>query len=175
LASKTPVDTEYSSKKPKELTYSYSAKPYNEQELQKIRDTNKSFVATHRHDTIKLVYPVDPRLKITSKVRSDYKCEFDSFHQTFLTEDYLQYTESHHLLPMAAKKNYRNVNLDCLENLVSLCPNCHRAIHYGHAVLRSKMANKLLQQRSKMLMQVGLTNRQIEDVAKVFYTCDIIW
>jgi len=45
--------------------------------------------------------------------------------------------EGHHLIPLTVKnslffKQKYNINLDCTQNLVSLCPNCHQSIHYGN-------------------------------------------
>ena len=44
------------------------------------------------------------------------------------------YMEAHHLVPIAHQKDMWDkytINIDCIENLVSLCPICHKAFHYG--------------------------------------------
>ncbi|HDY7447493.1 TPA: HNH endonuclease [Vibrio vulnificus] len=37
------------------------------------------------------------------------------------------YLEVHHIIPLSQG------GLDSLENVISLCPNCHRKIHFGPA------------------------------------------
>ena len=32
---------------------------------------------------------------------------------------------------MSSQKNFLHANIDREENIVCICPNCHRAIHYG--------------------------------------------
>lgn len=66
--------------------------------------------------------------------RADYKCEVDSAHVTFLRRNInVGYTEAHHLIPLYAQSDerFKNVNLDCPDNIVSLCSNCHNQLHYG--------------------------------------------
>ena len=61
----------------------------------------------------------------TAKIGENH-ATFESIHGT-------QYLEAHHLIPMKAQKDFlsENINLDRLENIVALCPNCHKAVHYG--------------------------------------------
>jgi len=40
------------------------------------------------------------------------------------------YLEVHHLRPLS-EQSYTNENLDVLSNVIALCPNCHREIHFG--------------------------------------------
>ena len=66
--------------------------------------------------------------------RAGYKCEYNKEHLTFIKKsDGNNYTEVHHLVPLELQflDKFKNVNLDCLANVVSLCSNCHNQIHYG--------------------------------------------
>ena len=36
----------------------------------------------------------------------------------------------HHLIPLRMQHDFEN-SLDVVGNIVSICPNCHRLIHYG--------------------------------------------
>lgn len=60
--------------------------------------------------------------------KSNFKCFFDSSHITFETNQMENYLEGHHIIPMCFSDSFK-FNLDIEENLVPLCPNCHRKIH----------------------------------------------
>ena len=54
--------------------------------------------------------------------------------------------EAHHLIPVAFQQEIWDkfhINVDCLENLVSLCPNCHKAFHFGTPKVRAMMVERL--------------------------------
>lgn len=55
--------------------------------------------------------------------------------------------EGHHLIPMKAQKNFEN-NIDRSDNICCLCPNCHRAIHYG--TIKEKRTRLALLYNSKI-------------------------
>ena len=42
----------------------------------------------------------------------------------------MPYMEPHHLVPMAYQEQFEH-KLDRVNNIVSLCSNCHNEIHYG--------------------------------------------
>lgn len=69
----------------------------------------------------------------------DYKCFFDHFateeqdhkaHELnyFRTKKNLTYLEGHHMVQMENSKFFEK-DVDILENIIPLCPNCHRKIH----------------------------------------------
>ncbi len=82
-------------------------------------------------------YSTDPRLAKTAIKKAGYVCELsgkvEGKHTTFNSARGTKYLEAHHLVPMKAQKDYisSGVNLDRMENIVALCPNCHKAVHYG--------------------------------------------
>ncbi len=54
----------------------------------------------------------------------------DADHITFTSQfDDNPYMEAHHLIPMAVQDFYEN-SLDFVNDIVCLCPTCHRKIHY---------------------------------------------
>lgn len=76
-----------------------------------------------------------------------YTCECNREHKTFISKTSgKQYMEAHHLIPMAYQVKiwgeYQK-NIDCLENLVSLCPICHKAFHYGTDEVKSRIIEDL--------------------------------
>jgi 5-methylcytosine-specific restriction protein A len=75
---------------------------------------------------------------------SEFKCEIDKNHSSFLTKNGSLYVEGHHLVPLSAQGNFSN-SLDVVGNIVILCPNCHRQLHYGsniHSILKSLFEKK---------------------------------
>ena len=76
-------------------------------------------------------YSTDYRLSKTALANASFLCEIDNTHKTFKTKYKIDYAEAHHLIPMKEQKNYLNVNIDRTENIICLCPTCHKAIHYA--------------------------------------------
>lgn len=145
------------------------ALPYDSDELADL--SKRVFTGKPTSGAPKIYYPVDPRLTATCRSLAIYRCEADSSHDTFLAASGHPYVESHHLVPMAAQKSYRHINLDSLDNLVALCPLCHRAIHHGTPSVREKLLQPLLQSRLKRLKAMGFSDRDLTDIALVFYDC----
>ena len=61
---------------------------------------------------------------------NNYHCAIDSNHSTFQTRSDVPYMEAHHLIPCTvsnSKKFKEKSKLDREENIVCICPNCHRA------------------------------------------------
>lgn len=60
-----------------------------------------------------------------------YLCEGDCGSELFTRKDgKTSYTEAHHLIPLEFQQ-YFDYSLDVEANVVSLCPRCHRLLHYG--------------------------------------------
>lgn len=66
-----------------------------------------------------------------AKKFASYICEYDNNHVTFLNNyENKPYIEAHHLIPMATQGLFQ-YNIDFADNIIRLCPNCHRRIYYG--------------------------------------------
>jgi len=92
---------------------------------------------------------------------ANYKCQIDSSHETFLTNRNVQYMEGHHLIPCTiinAKlfKLKVNVNIDCVENIVCVCPTCHRAVHFGNWKTKENIIKILFRLQKEKLMGIGI-------------------
>jgi 5-methylcytosine-specific restriction protein A len=83
----------------------------------------------------------DPIIRDLALKRAYFKCELDNSHQTFIYNQE-QFMEGHHLIPIEYQHLFTN-SLDVVSNIISLCPNCHRKIHYGEPLERIEMATKL--------------------------------
>lgn len=89
--------------------------------------------------------------------RANYQCELDPGHETFAwrgrSHDFI---EAHHLIPMSLQEDFL-VSLDVPENVVALCPLCHRLFHSGKSADLRPLIKRLLKERSP-----GLLDREIE-------------
>jgi 5-methylcytosine-specific restriction protein A len=71
----------------------------------------------------------DPGISKAALENANFLCEFDFQHNTFISSATgKQFVEAHHLIPMQFQNNF-DVSIDVPENIISLCPNCHRAFH----------------------------------------------
>ena len=61
-----------------------------------------------------------------------YICEGECGCDLFIRQDgKTNYTEGHHLIPLSFQPLFE-YSLDVEANVVSLCPRCHRLLHYGY-------------------------------------------
>ena len=101
-----------------------------------------------------------------------YKCAADAGHKTFMTTKNLPYMEGHHLIPCTADNakyfwEEKHVNIDCVENIVCLCPTCHRRIHYGSKEEREEILTLLYHKQIKKLKSVGL-DIKLEELMELY-------
>lgn len=113
-------------------------------------------------------YKTNPRIAKTSLMLADFKCEINKAdHITFMSKNGRQFMEAHHLIPMHAQKDF-SINLDRVENIVCICPNCHSAIHLGSDSVRLDYLKRLYDQRIEKLRAVGL-NISFGDLFSKYY------
>jgi 5-methylcytosine-specific restriction enzyme A len=100
-----------------------------------------------------------PRSQKVSKIaleNSNYQCEFDTSHNTFTHKQTgKQFLEVHHLVPMEKQSEFA-FNLDVPENIIALCPNCHRMIHLSSKETKEPMLTKFLNSRTQGLYSRGI-------------------
>ncbi|MFQ6726948.1 MAG: hypothetical protein ACLRFF_01165 [Alphaproteobacteria bacterium] len=101
-------------------------------------------------------YKTNPRISKTALALAECKCQcHPDEHITFLSKLGQQYMEAHHLIPMCAQKDF-DVNLDRIENIVSICPICHSAIHLGADSVRLEILKTLYDMKIDGLKEAGL-------------------
>lgn len=88
--------------------------------------------------------------------QQNYKCQVDLSHKSFITPSGMPYMEKHHLISMKFYEEYEN-DLDDINNIVSLCPNCHRQIHLGDKKDVSKIIEILFTKQKDLLTSSGLS------------------
>ena len=102
------------------------------------------------------------RLSKKALFDANYSCAIDVSHKTFITNRNVPYMEGHHLIPCTVsnseyfKKKF-DKNIDCYENIVCLCPNCHREIHFGEWETKSQKIKLLFKKQQKKLESIGIS------------------
>lgn len=96
----------------------------------------------------------NPALAKTAIKKADYQCEYDAGHQSFIASNGKPYMEAHHLIPLSKQNDFEK-SLNQVGNIVCLCPNCHKEIHYGQK--RKEMVENLLTKRTNILEKIGLS------------------
>lgn len=100
-------------------------------------------------------YKTNARIAKTALHLADYKCEINPEHITFISKLGKPYMEAHHLIPMAYQKDF-SINIDRIENIVSICPICHSAIHLGDVSTRLEILRKLYDKKEEGIKRAGL-------------------
>lgn len=85
-----------------------------------------------------------------------YACQHDNNHWSFVSGSTGKlYLEPHHLVPISLQAEFSN-SLDCVANIIVLCPNCHRAIHYGDIPTKRALLTKFFGERVNDLKMSGV-------------------
>ncbi|ENL1287737.1 HNH endonuclease [Vibrio parahaemolyticus] len=112
-------------------------------------------------------YPRSPAKAANAIKKSKYKCQFNSDHDSFISGASLKaYVEVHHLVPLSSSDKF-TVSLDVPANLIVLCPNCHRAIHFGTAEIKKEYLEKFYHERRDTLEQSGIRIK-LEDLFEFY-------
>ena len=103
----------------------------------------------------------DAQVKEAALNNADFLCENDNTHQSFIWKRYSdkQYVEGHHLIPMNAQDDFRDINLDRTENIFALCPACHRAFTSAITSYKKELFLILFNLRQEKYSEIfGITN-----------------
>jgi len=100
------------------------------------------------------VYRINPDKSRRAIIESNYLCEANEEHKSFIRKNSTyQYTEAHHLIPRKFQNDFQH-SLDVTANIVSLCSNCHNQLHYGENI--EDILKVLYYKREKRIKKVGL-------------------
>lgn len=103
-----------------------------------------------------LKYPRDPSIAASALYHAKFKCEYNINHETFLSyRSGKQFMEAHHLIPLENHDKFE-YSLDIVPNILSLCPNCHRAFHCAGSEIKHAMIDHFLNMRSEKLKASGI-------------------
>ena len=101
-------------------------------------------------------YRRDINEAIQAKKNINWVCEMDANHTTFISEaDNNPFVEAHHLIPMSVQDAYP-YSFDFADNIVSLCPNCHRLVHHSARNTRKKAIEKFFESRKHLFKDHGI-------------------
>lgn len=96
-------------------------------------------------------------------IKSNYTCELNPEHEYFVSRfTGKNYVEAHHLIPMEFQDKFAT-SIDIESNIVSLCPVCHKMIHFAALEDKSDLILDLLSKRIDRLGHAGIkiTNDEI--------------
>ena len=142
---------------------------YSDEELKKLYDSRKNQKPVEQLKQSSRI-KTDPKLKATCLRNHNYTCEIDSNHKTFMnTKNEHEYMESHHFIPIKAQKDFPELWLDDLFNLICLCPTCHAQFHYGSKDAKIAVFNKIYKLRKKELEEKGIDENKIVDILNEYY------
>lgn len=86
-------------------------------------------------------------IKSQALLLANYKCEVNNNHITFTAESTSKnYMEVHHIIPLKYQ-SYFNDSIDIIENVIVLCPNCHKALHYGTYEVKKDLLKLIIEKR----------------------------
>ena len=97
-------------------------------------------------------------------IKSGYTCFVNADHKTFYTDKGVPYMEAHHLIPFKYQKEFP-YSLQVPANVVCLCPQCHRELHYGKN--RKEILRQLYDDRVEALKECGL-NISFDDLLRYY-------
>lgn len=116
-------------------------------------------------------FRTNPLLGKIAIKKAYFSCEKDYRHETFISKKtHEKYMEAHHLIPVCFQKviwDKYHVNIDCVENLVSLCPTCHKAIHYGTKEVQRAIITELYARCAPKYRSIGL-NISLEEILNLY-------
>ena len=106
--------------------------------------------------------PARDSVKIAqAKGACNYCCQIDPDHKSFTSaHTHKNYVEGHHIIPMNHQDSF-NYSLDVLANIIVLCPNCHRLLHYAIKPERVDKLYRIYDERQERFSNAGiLTDRK---------------
>lgn len=129
-----------------------SNEPQNKTKLPQIQDIpkDKPEILEESREIVKR----DSRVVDNALAFAGYICELECGAELFVVKEGSHaYTEGHHLIPLGYQKEFMH-SLDVEANVVSLCPACHRKLHYG--VSSEQEIEKLYIERRERLKKCGI-------------------
>ena len=100
-----------------------------------------------------------------------YCCEHNPNHETFISaKSHKNFMEAHHLVPVKYQQliwSKYHINVDCVENIVSLCPTCHRAFHNGTKEVKSQIIGNIYEKLIPRYKSIHF-NITLDEIKKLY-------
>lgn len=157
--------------------------PYDEKYVEEIDNINEESINVNQAKNAHLKNPqkvsISKKFKMSKNpiigkiaiMQSDYQCQVDQAHSSFISKrNKKRYMEAHHIIPVRLTEEIwiqKRINIDCIENIVSLCPNCHKAIHLGEEEEVKQLLHKLHKTKETEWESINL-NVSIEELWKYY-------
>ena len=91
----------------------------------------------------------DPGLVKKRMELSRFSCEYSESHKLFVARSTgSRYVEVHHIIPLNFQDEFSTKKLDHINNLYSLCPYCHAAVHHAEGRVARNLLSKMYDDRS---------------------------
>lgn len=108
------------------------------------------------------IYPRNLAYAKKALEEASFSCEVDNTHKTFFSRaTNEQYMEAHHLIPLQFQEEFL-YSLDIPANIVSVCPTCHRKLHFGFIEDKKEILKKLLERKNAKLKEFGIVINEDE-------------
>jgi 5-methylcytosine-specific restriction protein A len=126
---------------------------------------NYQSVPPEKRSSIVSSFPRSAAIACAAIEKANFKCSIDPGHKTFLTKSGIPYMEAHHIIPLSEQEKF-GTSIDTPDNIICLCPNCHRFIHHGKREEKERALNTLYDQRKAFLTSgnIGLSLNQLLDM-----------
>lgn len=106
--------------------------------------------------TFQLQYHRSAKVGAISVVEADFKCQIDEKHVTFISRvSQKPYLEIHHLIPVSKQKDFIH-SLDIKENIIVLCPACHRKFHHAEVHIQKELIKHFYEERAHHLAEKSI-------------------
>ena len=135
---------------------------YSKLSLQSFFFSDETLVCQLDNKTAHERYKRDARLIQQAKQRDNFICQVDNTHKTFISKGH-NYVEGHHIVPMFQQKNFQ-FGLDDVDNILSLCPTCHREIHSADE--KVNILGKIFELKKEYMVSNNIT---LNDLEKMYY------
>jgi 5-methylcytosine-specific restriction protein A len=112
-------------------------------------------------------YKRNPEMAAIAIQAASHQCEVEPAHATFTSRKTKKpFVEAHHLIPMQCQVEFE-VSLDVPENIVALCPGCHRKFHHARFGELKPSLGKLFSARSEALKSRSIVV-ELQELHKVY-------
>ena len=113
------------------------------------RDINEESLIGKKVETKVKRLDRDPSLVKKRMELSRFTCEYSETHKLFVARSTgSRYVEVHHVIPLNFQGEFVGKKLDHINNLYSLCPYCHAAVHHAEGRVARKLLSKMYDDRS---------------------------
>ena len=100
--------------------------------------------------------------------QKNYTCFFDNTHKTFPSKTRPNFVEAHHIIPLSYNDDF-DEELDCEENIIALCPNCHQAMHHAKNDYKEELLSYIIDNNEEFKK----FNLELEDMKEIYFNNEV--